>query len=58
MHKKHKKYKNYKKHKTQISDFHSDVLYAHKKHKKYKKHKKAQNVKQAIFLLLDVFIAH
>ena len=51
-------HKKYKKHKTQISNFHSDVFYAHKKHKKYKKHKKAQNVKQAIFFFLDVFYAH
>ena len=53
-----KKHKKHKKHKTQTSGFHSDAFYVHKKHEKYKKHKKAQNVKQAIFFLLDAFIAH
>ena len=53
-----KKHKKHKKHKTQTGDFHSDVFYAHKKHKNYKKHIKAQNVKQTIFFLLDVFIVH
>ena len=38
--------------KSTKSDFHSDVFYA------YKKHKKAQNVKQAVFFLLDIFYAN
>ena len=39
----------------ETSDFHLD---AHKNHKRHKKHKKVQNVKQAIFFLLDVFYAN